>query len=475
MLTENTHFGPRHISEWMKVAKSVFFIGIGGINMSSLAHLTHIAGYRTGGSDRTESELTRRLENEGIEIKYRHDAENIAGYDVIVYTVAIPPENPEYAAAAAAGLPLISRADYLGYLMTGYKNRIGISGMHGKSTCTTMCAQVFMEGGADPTVMSGAEMASMNGAYRIGGSENFIFEACEYMDSFLDFNPNIAVVLNIEPEHLDYFSGIEQIKDSFVKFARIAAPQGSLVANADDENVREVVSRAEINTITFGIHNPEAIFRAANIVRENGFCSFDIMKHDAFFCRAALSVPGVHNVYNALASAAVADLCGIEADRIAAGLRVFTGAKRRLERVGTMKGAIVFSDYAHHPTEIRASLESLANMGTEGELICVFQPHTYSRTAALFDDFAAAFGYADRVLVTDIYAARGAEDYGVSSKKLAAAIEDKAEYMDSMEKTAAFLVNHLLPGDKVVIMGAGDIDKLIPMLDLDPDEGNLPT
>jgi UDP-N-acetylmuramate--alanine ligase len=347
--------------------------------------------------------------------------------------------------------------------------------MHGKSTCTTMCAQVFMEGGADPTVMSGAEMASMNGAYRIGGSENFIFEACEYMDSFLDFNPNIAVVLNIEPEHLDYFSGIEQIKDSFVKFARIAAPQGSLVANADDENVREVVSRAEINTITFGIHNPEAIFRAANIVRENGFCSFDIMKHDAFFCRAALSVPGVHNVYNALASAAVADLCGIEADRIAAGLRVFTGAKRRLERVGTMKGAIVFSDYAHHPTEIRASLESLANMGTEGELICVFQPHTYSRTAALFDDFAAAFGYADRVLVTDIYAARGAEDYGVSSKKLAAAIEDKAEYMDSMEKTAAFLVNHLLPGDKVVIMGAGDIDKLIPMLDLDPDEGNLPT
>lgn len=475
MLTENTHFGPRRISVWMKEAKSVFFIGVGGINMSSLAHLTHIAGYRTGGSDRTESELTRRLESEGIEIKYRHDAENIAGYDVIVYTVAIPPENPEYAAALAAGLPLISRADYLGYLMTGYKNRIGISGMHGKSTCTTMCAQVFIEGGADPTVMSGAEAASMNGAYRIGGPGNFIFEACEYMDSFLDFNPSIAVVLNIEPEHLDYFSGIEQIKDSFVAFARIAAPDGLLVANADDENVREVVVRAGMQTITFGIRSPEATFRATNIVRENGYCSFDIMKRDVFFCHASLSVLGLHNVYNALAAAAVADLCGIPAEKIAAGLLAFTGAKRRLERIGAMRGAVIFSDYAHHPTEIRASLESLSHMGTEGEVICVFQPHTYSRTAALFDEFADAFGFADRVLITDIYAARGTEDYGVSSKKLAAAIGDKAEYMDSMEKTAAFLNSHLLPGDKVVIMGAGDIDKLFSMLDIDPSERGRPS
>ena len=230
--------------------------------------------------------------------------------------------------------------------------------------------------------------------------------------------------------------------------------------------MREVIARTGCRH-NLRIRNPEATFRATNIVRENGFCSFDIMKQNEYFCHASLSVLGLHNVYNALAAAAVADLCGIPAEKIASGLLAFTGAKRRLERVGSMKGAVVFSDYAHHPTEIRASLESLANTGDGGEVICVFQPHTYSRTAALFDEFAEAFGFADRVLVTDIYAARGAEDFGVSSKKLAAAIGEKAEYIDSMEKTAAFLDSHIMPGDKVVIMGAGDIDKLISILDLD--------
>ena len=218
MSTPNTHYGAEKIGRMLSGCKSIFFIGIGGINMSSLAHISHLRGYRTGGSDRTETALTRSLADCGIEIFYSHDASHVAGYDAVVYTVAISPENPEYKAACERGIPCISRADYLGYVMTGYRRRIGVCGMHGKSTCTSMCALAFMEAGGDPTVISGAELAAMGGAYRIGGDENFIFEACEYMDSFLDFNPTVAVVLNIEMDHVDYFSSIEQIRRSFASF-----------------------------------------------------------------------------------------------------------------------------------------------------------------------------------------------------------------------------------------------------------------
>lgn len=467
MFTENTHFGPEKIGEFMKNCRGVYFIGIGGIQMSSLAHLTHLEGYRTAGSDRQESELTRRLAAEGITVYYNHAAEHIKGYDVIVYTVAISADNPEYAAAMSAGLPCISRADYVGYLMCGYRNRIGIAGMHGKSTCTSMCAQIFMTAGADPTVLSGAEMESMEGAYRIGGRENFILEACEYRDSFLDFNPNIAVILNIEPEHLDYFSGIGHIKDSFVSYAHIAAPDGYLVANADDENVREVAERAQMKTVTFGIHSPSARFKAINITRRDGLSSFDIVKEGEFFCRANLRVPGLHNIMNALAAAAAADLCGIEPEKVGEGLDAFRGARRRMEYKGRLNGAAVYSDYAHHPTEIRSTLEGLSAMG-QGEIICVFQPHTYSRTAALFDQFAEAFEIAHRVVITDIYAARGtADECGVSGKSLAIAIGRNAEYMPDMDKIAEFLADGVYPGDKVVVMGAGDIEKLFSLLRLE--------
>jgi UDP-N-acetylmuramate--alanine ligase len=468
MLTENTHFGPERIGEWMKEAKAVFFIGIGGINMSSLAHLTHIEGYRTGGSDKTESALTRRLQSEGIDIKYSHDAGNIEGYDIVVYTVAIPRDNPEYAAANAAGIPLISRADYMGYLMSGYVNRVGISGMHGKSTTTSMCAQIFIDAGVDPTVLSGAELNYMGGAYRIGANKNnFIFEACEYRDSFLDFRPSIAVVLNIEPEHLDYFSGIGHIKDSFVSFVHIASPNGYMVANADDDNVMEVARRSLMgdHVITFGIHNHTAMFRAINIVNNEGCYSFDIVRKDGYLCHVSLAIPGMHNVYNALAAASASYLCGIPAKKIGDGLGAFTGARRRIELIGTLNGANVYSDYAHHPTEIRATLEAIAGMGP-GDVVCVFQPHTFSRMATLFGKFTEAFDLAVRVVIADVYSARGTENYGVSSKKLAIAIGEKAEYISSMEKIAEFLKNNIYPGDKLVLMGAGDIEKLIPMLGL---------
>ncbi len=473
MLTENTHFGSAKIGEWMRSCRAVFFIGIGGINMSSLAHLTKLAGYRTGGSDRAESKLTRRLEREGIEVSYTHSAENIKGYDAAVYTVAISKDNPEYRAAQEVGIPLISRADYMGYLMTGYKNRIGIAGMHGKSSCTSMCAQIFIGAGADPTVLSGAELPSMGGAFRVGGKEHFLFEADEYRDSFLNFEPTIAVVLNIEPEHLDYFSGIGQIKDSFVSFVHIASPDGYMVANADDQNVLEVAERSQMGdrVITFGIRNPAATFRAINIVSEGGCYGFDIVKSDEFFCHINLSTPGMHNVMNALAAVAASYLCGISARSIEKGLEEFRGARRRLEFVGEMGGALVYSDYAHHPTEIRTTLEALADMG-DGEVVCVFQPHTYSRLSAFFERFAESFDLAARVVIAEVYSARGQEDSPVNSKKLAISIGEKAEYIDSFDKIAEFVTQHIYPGDRLVIMGAGDIEKLIPLLGIEKPEKN---
>lgn len=460
MMTENTHFGPNFIDKVMREARGVFFVGVGGINMSSLAHLTHVKGYRTGGSDRTRSPLTEKLAAEGIDIRYAHAAENIEGYDVVVYTVAITTDNPEYAAATEKGIPCFSRADYMGYLMSEFPRRIGISGMHGKSTCTSICAQIFMDAEGDPTVLSGAVLPSMGGAYRIGGRDNFIFEACEYKDSFLDFNPNIAVILNIEPDHLDYFSGIEQILDSFEAYAKKA---DVLIANADDENVTEVCRRvAERDIITFAVEN-DADYRAENIAVSGGFYSFDVIERGKHLFRAELSVFGRHNIYNAIAAIAAARLCGLAPEGIAAGLKNYRGAARRMQYMGRLNGAPLFSDYAHHPTELRATLEGLRE-AAEGRVVAVFQPHTYSRTAALFDEFAHSFGASDEVIITDIYAARETNIYGVSEEALAGAIGKKALYIKGFENVAEHLKTTVGESDTVILLGAGDIEKVLPYL-----------
>ncbi len=471
MLTENTHYGTEVIRSIMEGCRGVFFIGIGGINMSSLAHITHSAGYYTAGSDRTRSRLCERLEGEGINISYTHRAENIEGCDVIVYTVAIPDDNPEYAAARSKGLPCISRADYMGYLMTGYERRVGVAGMHGKSTCTSMCAGIFMDAGDDPTVLSGAELAKMGGAYRVGSRHSMIFEACEYRDSFLDFYPTIAVLLNIEPDHLDYFKDIEQIKDSFEAYARRPGCEW-VVANADDGNVREVVERAGVRAVTFSLHSTSADYLASNISVEGGRYSFDVLRRGEFLCRVSLGIPGRYNISNALAAIAAADLCYIPAEDIVKSLAGFTGASRRMEYKGRLNGARVYDDYAHHPTEIRASLEGIASLRAAdedetGELVCVFQSHTYNRTAALYDEFVASFGDADRVIVADIYNARVGEDFGMSAEKLAMGIGANAEYVGDMAAIAEYLKENIEPGDTLVIMGAGDICKLFDMMELD--------
>ncbi len=468
MATPNTHYGAEQIRKMLASAESVFFIGVGGINMSSLAQLTQRQGFRVGGSDRTRSALTERLENEGISIVYEHKKENIDTYDAVVYTVAISPENEEYLRAKERGIPCISRADYLGYLMTDYERRIGISGMHGKSSCTSMCAQVLLSANASPTVLSGAELRAMGGAYCLGESENFVFEACEYMDSFLDFNPNIAIVLNIEMDHVDYFHSMEQIRTSFAAYAAKTGKDGFAVVNGDDEEVERALSDYEGTRIRFGIENRACEYLAKNLSCESGRWSFDLFERGEILCHVRLSVVGRHQIYNALATAAACRLCGLSGEEISRGLAEFSGAHRRMERKGSMQGAEIYDDYGHHPTEIIATLSGAKAIPAEGgRLFCVYQPHTYSRTAALLDEFSKAFVDADRVLLVDIYAARETDTLGVSSKLLAERVGEKASYAGSVENAAEMLRRELREGDAVIVMGAGNIDRIFTVLEKD--------
>lgn len=464
MSIANTHFGAESISEMLKGAKSIYFIGIGGINMSSLAHIAQKRGLRTGGSDRTQTELTERLSRFGIEVNYSHSAENIKDFDAVVYTVAISEDNPEYVEAQRRGIPCISRADFLGYIMSGYPRRIGISGTHGKSTCTSMCAETFIRAGVSPTVLSGAELTLMGGAYTVGDGDDFIFEACEYMDSFLDFYPSVAVILNIDLDHVDYFKSLDQMKRSFTAFAEKTGEDGYTVANVDDENVRDTLKNYRGTLISFGIDSADAIYRATDIRCARGRYSFTVTKHGSVLCEVSLSVTGYHNIYNALACAAAADLAGLCPDDITRGLAAFRGAKRRMEYRGTLSGAELYEDYGHHPTEIKTTLEGALGLADGGRLVCVFQPHTYSRTAALFDDFVSSLSVADRVIVSDIYAAREVDTGVVSAKKLADAIGDRAVYGGDVRSTADVLRAELKENDVAVIMGAGNITDIFKYL-----------
>ncbi len=468
MSTPNTHIGAIEIHRIMSENrdKEIFFLGAGGIMMSSLALLTKRAGYMTRGSDRSRSALTEKLENSGITMFYGHSENNLGeNCGAVVYTVAVSPDNPEYSEAQRRRIPTISRADYLGYIMTEYKKRIGIAGMHGKSTCTSMCAEIFLDAAkehSEPTIVSGAEYESMQGAYHLGEHENFIFESCEYMDSFLDFNPTVAVLLNAEMEHVDYFKNIEHIRASFAKYAALVGENGVVIYNADDANIAISVSNVNARKISFGLKN-EADFTAENVQSCQYPMEFDVIHQGKPMGHITLPARGIHNVYNALAAFAAAYECGMSPEEIAYGLGNFKGAKRRMEYKGVVGGAEIYDDYGHHPTEIGATLEGVKT-SCDGRVVCVFQPHTYSRTAALADKFADAFECADKVILTDIYAARETNESGITSAKLAEMIGDKAAYGGDLDATAVCLRSEIREGDTVIVMGAGDIFKLFEKL-----------
>lgn len=467
-----TSYSIPQLEKIFSAAKSVYFIGIGGISMSSLAHIALSGGLTVGGYDRTPNNLTAALEADGASIYYELDPSHIDAYDVIVYTAAIAKSNPELERAleydAKGEKYCVYRADFLGYLMSSHKNRIGVSGMHGKSTATSMVSHIFLAAELDPTIVSGAELSAIGGAYRIGSKENFIMEACEYQDSFLSFTPNIAVVLNIDMDHPDYFKDLDQIITSFARYLDIAR-DGYAVVNADCENTQRAAKDYTGTTVTFGMKNP-ADFTAKNITFDHGKAEFDVIKRGEFFTHVKLGVTGRHNIMNALAASAAADICGVSPDAISRGLASYTGAKRRMELRGNVCGISasvpLYDDYAHHPTEIRATLSGALECGYN-RVVVVYQPHTYSRTHELFDEFADAFSQCAKcgthIVFADIYAAREENIYGIDSEMLSRRV-DGSVYLPSFEAIAEYLRRELREGDMLIVMGAGDIINLDKLL-----------
>ncbi len=467
MPLENTHYGYKKIAELLRNAEKIFFIGIGGVSMYALALMTLSNGKHIAGSDRTESDRLDCLRNGGAEIFIGHDEKHLDGCNAVVYTVAVSQDNPEYQGAIRRNLPLISRADYLGYLMMQFGHRIGISGMNGKSTTTALLSHILLRNG-DPTVMGGAESKEFgNTSCHIGKAKNeFVFEACEYRDSFLDFNPSLAVILNIGLDHVDYFHSIDQVRKSFRAFAERATQKGGKVLWCADDNDTKIAMSGipSESSVTFGI-TENADFQARNITSKKGFRSFDFYYHGEKLCHIDLSQSGDFQVYNALASASSAYLCGRSPHDIASAIADFAGIHRRMEYRGRLGGAVVYDDYAHHPSAIEATLKNAKELGYR-RILCAYQPHTFSRTAGLFDEFTHAFDFADKVYFAEIYPARETNIYGISSKNLADAIGEKSEFCGNVRDLANRLPQVVRDGDLLIVMGAGDIEDAFGMLPL---------
>ena len=438
----------------------IHFIGIGGISMSGLAEILLKENFRISGSDTKRSALTTHLESLGCTVQYGQCAENITDdIDAVVYTAAIHPDNPEFAACKAKGIPMLSRAELLGQLMHNYKVSIAISGTHGKTTTTSMLSEILMLADTDPTVSVGGILKSINGNIRVGGPEMFVTEACEYTNSFLNFYPTDSIILNIEEDHLDFFKDIHDIRRSFHQFASQTADGGSVIINTDIPDYEEITADINASVITFGLEH-EAMYTATDISFDGfGHPSFTVVKNGTPGIQCALKVPGIHNVSNALAVIALCDRLSIPAETIRKGLLAFEGTDRRFEYKGTFQGVTVIDDYAHHPTEIAATLTAARNY-PHHTIWCVFQPHTYTRTKALLPEFARALKLADKVVLADIYAARETDTLGISSRTLQEALQKEgaeAYYFPSFEQIENFLKKNCVHGDLLITMGAGDV------------------
>ncbi len=439
-------------------AKTLHFAGIGGISMSTIALLALKKGYAVSGSDRSESDAVKKLMAAGIPVTIGHLPKSVEGKDAVVYTAALGMDNPELARATELGVPLISRGEFLGYLMCDYETRIGVSGTHGKTTTTSMIAHLFEHAGYDPTVANGAILPKIGSAYRPGGDDYFVYEACEYKDSFLSFEPSIAVITNLELDHTDYFESLEAIIASFQKAIE---PAHAVVANLDSENVKRALAGYEGWVIGVSLTDENADFSPRDLRYEHGTGVYTLCKKGTPLCEIRLPVIGEFNVYNSLCAAAIAVTCGVEPADVAAAFPTFSGAARRFERKGQARGIAVYDDYAHHPDEIKATLEAATHLNYE-RIFCVFQPHTYSRTHDLLPQFEVAFGAADQVIFADIYAARETDTKGVSSALLAK--DTGGLYLPSFEAIADYLAETAKAGDLILTMGAGDVYKIAGMV-----------
>ena len=441
----------------------IHFIGIGGISMSGLASILLNQHFKVSGSDAHESELTKQLEAEGAILYYGQRASNLDDTpDLVVYTAAIHPDNPEYAAAVAKQIPMLSRAELLGQMMHNFKTPVAISGTHGKTTTTSMTSYIFLEADMDPTISVGGILDAIGGNIRVGGHDTFLTEACEYTNSFLHFFPKISVILNIDADHLDFFKDLDDIRHSFRKFAQLLPDDGTLIVNSEIEHLDQLTKGLTCKIVTYGM-DASSDYYASNITfDEFAHPSFDCYKGDTLLGHFVLHVPGIHNVSNALASIALADQMGVSMEHTRIGLEKFGGTKRRFEKKGEIGGVTIIDDYAHHPTEIEATLHAAHNYPHK-KLWCVFQPHTYTRTKALMDDFAKALTLADHVVLADSYAARETDTLGISSSMLAEkvnALGGCADYFDSFDKIETCLLENCKPGDVLITMGAGDVVKI---------------
>lgn len=428
--------------------------------MSGLAEILLKEHFQISGSDSKETPLTLHLQTLGASILYGQKASNITdGISAVIYTAAIHDDNEELCEAKRRGIPLLSRAELLGQLMTNYQMPIAISGTHGKTTSTSMLSHILLADNQDPTISVGGILDAIKGNIRVGSSELFVTEACEYTNSFLHFFPKISVILNVDADHLDFFKDIYEIRSSFHKFASLLPPDGVLVINSEIEQIEEITEGLSCKVVTYGF-SPSADYNIVNMTHnKQGNASFDIVKKDNPGFHLDLSVGGEHNISNAAAAIAVAEQLHISESSIQKGLASFAGTKRRFEYKGERSGILIIDDYAHHPTEITASLKAAANFPHK-ELWCIFQPHTYSRTKALFDDFINSLSLADHVVLADIYAARENDALGVSSAQLAAALLEKgcdACYLPSFEAIESYCLEHCQKGDMLITMGAGDV------------------
>ncbi len=442
------------ISSFFTPNMTAHLVGIGGVSMCPLAEVLQGMGLTVRGSDMNDSPAVAHLRSLGIQVTIGHSAQNLGDCDFVIRTAAAHNTNPEISGAITRGIPVYERAQAWGAIMQNYKNALCVSGTHGKTSTTSMCTHIFMAAEADPTVMIGGTLPLLQAGHRVGQGETIILESCEYCNSFLSFCPTVAVILNIEEDHLDFFKDLADIQTSFTKFANLVPQDGFVVANIDDEPTRAILPQIAGNVITFGLEH-SAHCTAQNITETNGMPSFDVLVHGNLYTHVALQVPGHHNILNALAAAASAYVLGISGHAVANGLSAFIGAGRRFQHKGTYNGATIYDDYAHHPSELQALLSTVKTLPYK-RVIVAFQPHTYTRTQALFHEFVEQLKLADVCVLAEIYAARESNESGISSQDLCKEIPD-ARYCATLEAVTAQLKTLAQPGDLILTVGAGDI------------------
>ncbi len=452
--------GTQPISEYLVPGKHAHLVGIGGVSMSALGQVLQGRGMVITGSDQQRSAVTDRLEQGGIPVAIGHRAEQVKGADLVIRTAAVHDDNPEILAAHEAGIPVFERAQSWGELMKNYPNAICIAGTHGKTTTSSMTTHIFLEAQRDPTVMIGGFLPALNAGHRVGQGDVIIAESCEYCNSFLNFYPTVAVILNVEADHLDFFKDLDDIKKSFRAFAELTPADGTVIVSGDDANAMDTVAGIDRRVLTFGLGEGCDI-TATNFT--NHWSSFDILVQGTYYCHVDLPLVGRHNCTNALAAAAAAWVLDVSGEAVAAGLSGFAGVGRRMEYKGLCNGATVYDNYDHHPSELHALLSSIREKAPGKRVVAAFQPHTYTRTQAFFDDFVRELQLADQVYLTEIYAAREKNTLNISAKALADRIEG-AQFCPTLDDLAAALKANVTADDVVLTIGAGSITQVCPKI-----------